>query len=116
MPRPFASQKQSVETTHKGSCVRVSFDVVVMDPQALWHAAVRIASQPQHISVPDIEDVLGPMEDPMIIDCLAMLTAPDAIAGCAPMTFDIEPITEYQVAHVGAHAVVHKFTASDLMK
>lgn len=84
---------------------RVSFDIVISDPQALWHAAASMAFQQAGMTIEDIEDVLGPAEDPSIADCVAMLTAPDAIPGCAPLSFAVEPIANPKLVQLRERAL-----------
>lgn len=61
---------------------RVNLTLAVVDPQALWAAAAaKLLSAPDMI-LSDVIDVIGPREDPSIIDCLAMMAKPAAVAGC----------------------------------
>lgn len=87
MALSIARQMQDAEISQAGERLRVSFDVVVSDPAALWHAAARVALRQAGRTIADVEDVLGPIEDPALADCLAMLTAPDALPGCMPLRF-----------------------------
>lgn len=89
--------------------------MVVMDPQALWHAGAHVAFRQPDISITDVEDVLGPLEDPMIIDCLAMLTAPAEIAGCMSIGFSVEPFTNRQLAHFQARTMMETLPMSKLI-
>lgn len=84
--------EQDVETGQANRHLRVSFDVVIADPQAQWHAAALIAFRQLGISIAEVEDVIGPAEDPMAIECLTMLTAPIAIAGCVVVDFSVEQL------------------------
>ena len=62
---------------------RVTLTLTVEDARALWSAAAARAMQAPGMTLEDVLDTLGPREDPSISDCIAMLTAPSAIAGCA---------------------------------
>ncbi|MDT8758485.1 hypothetical protein MZO42_07230 [Sphingomonas psychrotolerans] len=66
----------------------VTLTLNVEDSQALWTAAADKALQ-AGMALSDVLDTIGPREDPAIMDCIAMLTAPGAIAGCALDEFDV---------------------------
>jgi hypothetical protein len=100
--------EQDVETGRANSLLRVSFDVVVANPQAQWHAAAQIAFQQLGISIAEVEDVIGPAEDPMVIECLTMLTAPIAIAGCVVVDFSVEQLASPKSLSVYAARVCHQ--------
>src|SRR3954468_12261210 len=67
----------------------VTLKLEVEDAGALWSAAAEKALQAPGTTLEDVLDTLGPREDPSIADCLAMLTAPDALAGCALDDFSV---------------------------
>lgn len=48
----------------------------------LWQAAARHYAARADASAEDIEDMLGPREDPSAEDCLMALALPDIMAGC----------------------------------
>lgn len=48
----------------------------------LWQAAARHYAARADASAEDIEDMLGPREDPSAEDCLMALALPDFMAGC----------------------------------
>jgi hypothetical protein len=98
MAHSIAQQILNTENGLAGDRLRVSFDVVVTDPQALWHAAARIAFRQPGVTIADVEDVLGPVEDPNVSDCLTMLTTPDALPGCMPLGFMAEAVATPQPA------------------
>lgn len=100
MAHSIAQHVHHAETGQAGERLRVSFDVVVTDPQVLWQAAARIALRQPGITITEVEDVLGPAEDPMLSECLAMLTAPDALPGCMPLGFTVAAIANPQHAQV----------------
>lgn len=66
----------------------VALTVSVENGEALWNAAAERAMK-AGMALSDILDTIGPREDPAIADCLAMLTAPGAIAGCALDNFAV---------------------------
>lgn len=68
----------------------VTLTLNVEDAHALWAAAAEKALQAPGMTLSDVLDTLGPREDPSIADCIAMLTAPTAIAGCALDDFSID--------------------------
>jgi hypothetical protein len=65
-----------------GTAFTVTLTLNVEDAHALWSAAADKALQ-AGMALSDVLDTIGPREDPSVADCLAMLTAPSAIAGCA---------------------------------
>jgi hypothetical protein len=67
----------------------VTLTLNVEDAGALWNAAAEKALQAPGMTLADVLDTLGPREDPSIADCIAMLTAPAAIPGCALDDFDV---------------------------
>lgn len=75
-----------------GDRFRVRFDLVVTDSRALWYAAARVAFRQPGVTAAEIEDVLGPVDDPMVPECVAMLTAPDAMPGCMPLGFSVATV------------------------
>jgi hypothetical protein len=71
-----------------GKAFTVTLTLNVEDAHALWSAAADKALQ-AGMTLSDVLDTIGPREDPSIADCLAMLTAPSAIAGCMLDDFDV---------------------------
>jgi hypothetical protein len=63
----------------------------VTDANALWVAAVDsgVAAGLAH---EDVEEIVGPREDPALADCIAMLTAPAPLAGCRLGDFLVEDL------------------------
>jgi hypothetical protein len=72
-----------------GQSFTVTLTLNVEDARALWSAAAEKAQQAPGMTLSDVLDTLGPREDPSIADCIAMLTAPAAIAGCALDDFSV---------------------------
>ncbi len=69
---------------------RVEIRLTVTDASALWQAAAAKALTAHGMSLDDVVDTLGPSADPSVEDCLAMLTAPEALAGCTLGDFVID--------------------------
>ncbi|MEP9359779.1 hypothetical protein [Sphingomonas sp. KR3-1] len=63
--------------------------LTVEDVRALWAAAADRALAAPGTTLADVLDTIGPREDPSIADCIAMLTAPSALPGCALEAFDV---------------------------
>lgn len=61
------------------------FDVIlkfsITDTRPLWRAAAQ-RLQTLGLDADDIEETLGPIDDPTIRDCLLTLTMPDPVDGC----------------------------------
>ena len=64
--------------------------ISVTDATDLWRAAAAHALSYES-DQGDVEDVLGPMEDPSIADCLAMLIGPRNVPGCRFDSFVLIP-------------------------
>lgn len=75
---------------------RINLTLAVTDADALWLAAMAKGLQTPGMDVDAIMEVLGPREDPSIADCIAMLTAPGVMPGCA--------VSDYWIDHVPAPA------------
>lgn len=71
---------------------RVSLTVAVVDPQALWAAAVRKLILTSGMTLDDILGTIGPQEDPDLGDCIAALTQPSSIPGCIVDDFWIDSL------------------------
>lgn len=84
-----------------GSAFTVTLTLTVEDARALWSAAADRALASPGMTIADVLDTIGPREDPSIADCIAMLTAPAAISGCALEGFEVseEPVPG-QVIHL----------------
>ena len=65
----------------------VVLKVTVMDIDALWHGAARRLRE-AGLSPQDIDDTVGPQEDPAVSDCLSVLALPE-IDGCRITDFQI---------------------------
>ena len=71
----------------------VSLTLTVEDARALWAAAADRGLAAPGATLADGLGTIGPREDPSIADCIAMLTAPAALPGCA--------LEAYEVAEAG---------------
>jgi hypothetical protein len=83
-PREFnhADLGRGARAVDSGEDYRVELRVSVKDARSLWAAAAAKAMSVGLSSAADIEDTLGPCEDPSIADCLAILVEPAPIPGC----------------------------------
>jgi hypothetical protein len=79
-----------------GKTFTVTLTLNVEDAQALWGAAADKALQ-AGMALSDVLDTIGPREDPSVSDCIAMLTAPSAVAGCALDDFTVEVATSAEL-------------------
>lgn len=61
---------------------RVNFTLAVVDLPALWAAAAARLLEAPGMTLGDVLDVIGPREDPSIIDCITALARPTGLAGC----------------------------------
>lgn len=69
----------------------VSMRLAVRDPARLWRTAAARALRLGNCTQEDVEDMFGPMEDPSIADCIAMLIGPGDLAGCRFEEFSVAP-------------------------
>lgn len=67
----------------------VSLTLKVEDVRALWAAAADRALAAPGMTLADVLDTIGPREDPSIAECIAMLTAPAALPGCALDAYEV---------------------------
>lgn len=88
----------------------VALTLNVADARALWSAAADRALAAPGMTLADVLDTIGPREDPSIADCIAMLTSPGAIAGCALEGFDIVEndagLPPAQIIQLASHPVL----------
>lgn len=70
----------------------VSMRLSVRDPGLLWRMAAAKMLSIGGFAEEDVVDVLGPMEDPSIIDCIVMLVGPCDLGGCCFEDFAIAPV------------------------
>lgn len=75
----------------RGDRYRISIAVDVTNVRALWNAALSRGLMAPDATFEDVVDTIGPCEDPIIADCLAMLAMPIDLHGCAIEEFAIDP-------------------------
>lgn len=75
-----------------GAAFDVCLKVDITDAALLWRMAAAHALAVSALEMEDIEEVIGPMEDPSLADCLAMLLVPQSVAGCALTDVRIERV------------------------
>jgi hypothetical protein len=63
---------------------------------ALWGAAAERCMQKYALSADEVVDLIGPVEDPSIEDCLMMLTLPAEIPGCAMLDVSLDKLPSDQ--------------------
>lgn len=73
---------------------RVTIAFKVRDVRTLWAAAAAKAIATGLMTLEDVETTLGPSEDPCVEDCIAFLTQPAPLPGCALTAFDVSPLSE----------------------
>lgn len=78
--------------TEPGEDYRVELRFTVRDARSLWAAAAAKALSVGMLTIDDVEDTLGPSEDPSVADCLAMLAEPAALPGCKLEDFSVSRI------------------------
>jgi hypothetical protein len=66
----------------------VTVTLSVDDAAALWNAAAE-RGLAAGMTLGDVLDTIGPREDPAIADCIAMLAAPQPLAGCTLEDFKV---------------------------
>lgn len=87
----------------------ISMRLSVRDAGLLWRLAAAQAMS-RGCTEDDVTETFGPMEDPSLPDCIAMLIGPSDLAGCCFEEFSIIPVNA-AVGHSGrdrpAHAAQH---------
>lgn len=68
---------------------RVELRFSVRDARSLWAAAAAKALAIGLMTLEDVEDTLGPCEDPSIDDCIALLAEPGPVPGCTLAGFHV---------------------------
>lgn len=61
---------------------RISLTLSVADASALWTAAATCLLAAPGMTLDDAIDVIGPCQDPSILECLTAIACPAAMAGC----------------------------------
>ena len=70
----------------------VTIRLNVDDPGLLWRAAAAQALSYSGCEATDLEEMLGPIEDPNLADCVAMLLGPRALSGCLYEAFAVRAV------------------------
>lgn len=67
----------------KGKCedYNLTLSLCVRDRQQLWRMALARALEYENLDQDDIEEMIGPIEDPQLADCLTLLLMPQHVAG-----------------------------------
>lgn len=61
-------------------------------PAQLWQAAALRCLSQTDLSREEVEDLIGPIEDPSIADCLMMLALPERLPGCTRLDTALSPV------------------------
>lgn len=69
--------------------IRVALTFSVSDREKLWDAAAARGLASPGMQIDDIVEVIGPREDPSLVECLAMLVQPAPTPGCLLEGFDV---------------------------
>lgn len=80
----ITESKKSSEQYH------VTLAISVDNAAALWTAAAEICARDAGMSPDEVDESIGPREDPSIADCLTMLALPTRLAGCQIIDFSLE--------------------------
>ena len=98
-PREFSHAERS-RCTAAGTAplaaaeYRVEFRFSVRDSRSLWAAAAAKALAIGLMTLEDVEETLGPSEDPSIDDCIALLAEPCPVPGCTLAGFNVTHIPD----------------------
>ncbi len=80
--------EMSPETEESLSDYEIILKLTVRDVALLWRAAAqRLFSG--GLEADDIDETIGPIDDPAIDDCLATLALPKSVDGCSLVDFNI---------------------------
>lgn len=58
----------------------------------LWQAAALRCLSQAELSQDEVEDLIGPLEDPSIADCLMVLALPERLPGCSRLDTALHPV------------------------
>jgi hypothetical protein len=64
----------------------------VDSPAQLWQAAALRCLSQADLSADEVEDLIGPLEDPSIADCLMVLALPERLPGCTRLDTALQPV------------------------
>lgn len=68
-----------------------SLKLRVDSPTQLWQAAALRCLSQADLSQEEVEDLIGPIEDPSIADCLMVLALPERLPGCTRLDTALQP-------------------------
>ncbi len=95
------------------------YDVIlkfsITDSGRLWQAAAQRLRN-LGLDAEDIDDTLGPIDDPAIRDCLLTLTMPDPVDGCRLEEFEASPGSVTPVAVRGEAVTQERKTSSHMLE
>lgn len=97
-PRRFDAGKSEGERAQEalpGTQVEVRFHIHIRDVIALWQAAAERLAR-AGLDMDDIDETIGPVEDPLVDACLATLAIMSGMEGCE--------LTDVGIAHLPAVA------------
>jgi hypothetical protein len=63
----------------------------VDSPAQLWQAAALRCLSQTELSQDEVEDLIGPADDPSIADCLMLLALPERLPGCTRLDTALVP-------------------------
>lgn len=92
MKHPDGRRRYQVDGRVTSDSYEVVMRLSVEDSALLWRAAAARAFTCMECTDLDVEDMLGPREDPSVADCLAMLVGPHDLDGCRFDAFSIVPV------------------------
>ena len=84
----------------------VSMRLSVCEAGLLWRMAAAQALSHGGLTEEDVVEMFGPMEDPSLADCIAMLAGPDNLAGCRFEEFSVVSAGA-AVGHAGGAGPAH---------
>lgn len=97
-----------------GADYRFCLSLSVRDREQLWRLAAARALEQHDLDECDVEMMLGPMEDPQLVDCLMMLLVPRPLAGCTFKTVTIEPQSRQSRRSPVSGSAAHRAGDADL--
>ncbi|WP_157222560.1 hypothetical protein [Novosphingobium sp. AP12] len=68
-----------------------SLKLRVDSPAQLWQAAALRCLSQTELSQDEVEDLIGPADDPSIADCLMLLALPERLPGCTRLDTALVP-------------------------
>ncbi|MBT0670523.1 hypothetical protein HT136_19330 [Novosphingobium profundi] len=71
---------------------KFSLRLKVEQPRLLWQSAARVCLEDPTLSDEDLEDLIGPREDPSIDDCLMILALSQPFPGCSRLDASLDDL------------------------